>query len=531
MRVSPEELIQRIRTAPELADESGNFIGKQEYEARVNRFYPGGVDAFESALSDEILIQKWTELVGGPATVDDAEIETAYRERNEKTSIRYFLVPSSEQEVPTTISDDELRTWYDTHQDRYRRQDGRMIRYVTIEREQAGSIEISDDEVRAAYEADTSRFTHPEQRRARHILFRVDSNADEATRERARARAEETLARIKAGEDFGKLAGELSQDTFSAKRGGDLDWFARGAMVPPFDEAVFSTPPGQLCPVVQTQYGYHVIEVTGAREAGTLPLEDVRPQLVAELRIKRAEEAMLAQARRLRDRIESPADFDKVAAEAGLEVSRRFVNEQEGMREIGASNDFRTAVLDLQPGQVSEPLRVSRGVAIVVVDEMVPASVAPLDQIEDRVRSDLLNARAEEAAVDAAEKALARHPGLDRAAKALGREVKDSGDLTPGQALPGSGGSSPEMREALFGAAAKPGERGVVEVPAGALAYEIVNRVPFDPQAFAAARDDLRKELLEQRRLGLRRSMVDQLSRQSEIVINQQLVDRLDGGA
>jgi peptidyl-prolyl cis-trans isomerase D len=532
LRVTDEELIARIRSEPALKGPDGEFIGREEYSARINSFYPGGVAAFERELADELLMQKWTDLISQSVSVADADLERSYRERNEKTAIRYFVLPASEQKVATTIPDAELEAWYQQHTERYKRGAGRQVRYVILARERGGTeTPPSDDEIRSAYEAEVARYSHPEQRRARHILFKPETEGDEAAKQRAREKAEQTLARLRAGEDFGQLARSLSADTFSAQRGGDLDWFERGKMVAPFDEAVFATEPGQLAPVVESQFGFHVIEVTDARPAGTLPLEAVRDQIEGELRVKRADEALLARARRVRDEIKSAAEFDQAASAAGVEVQRRFINEDEGLREIGASNEFRTSVLALEPGQVSEPLRVAQGLAIAVVDELVPPSTAPLEQIQERVRSDLLNDKAVHMAVTAAEQALARQGSLDRAAKAAAREAQDSGDLAPGQALPGSGGSSPEMREALFGAQAAVGRTGVVQVPSGALAYEIVRREAFDPQAFQAARDDLRTELLQQRRQGMRRSMVDQLSRQSEIEINQELVQRLDNGA
>ena len=530
LSVTDAELIERIRT--EFQGPDGTFIGKQEYETRVNALFPGGVVAFERGLADELLMQKWTDLISESVSIGDEDLERTYRERTEKTAIRYFVVPASEQNVATTIPDAELEAWYQQHSERYRRGAGRQIRYVILARERSeGEIQPSDDEIRAAYEANLSRYSHGEQRRARHILFKAEPEGDETARQRAREQAEKTLARVRAGEDFGQLARSQSADTFSAQRGGDLDWFERGKMVAPFEEAVFATEPGQLTPIVESQFGFHVIEVTDARPAGTLPLDAVRPQIIGELRVKRADEALLARARRVRDEIKTAADLDSAASAAGLQVERRFVNEDEGLREIGASNEFRTSVLALEPGQVSEPLRVAQGLAIAVVDELVPPSIAPLEQIQERVRSDLLNDKAVRAAIATAEQALARQGALDRAAKAVGREAQDSGELGPGQAVAGSGGSSPEMREALFGAPAAVGRTGVVPVPGGALVYEIVSRQAFDPQAFQAARNDLRAELLEQRRQGMRRSMVDELSRRSNIEINQELVQRLDSGA
>jgi peptidyl-prolyl cis-trans isomerase D len=323
----------------------------------------------------------------------------------------------------------------------------------------------------------------------------------------------------------------MAQDSFSGQRGGDLDWFGRGQMVSEFEESAFMTPPGQLAPLTETQFGYHVILVTGERAAGTTPLEEVQDDLLNELRARKAEDDLVAEADRIRGLIDSPGEFDAVATEQGLEILRSFVNEDEGMRELGASSEFRTAVMAMEAGEISAPLRISRGLALVVVEEIVPESVAPLDDVEERVRTDILNDRAQRAARTTAEQALEHREDFAEAVAALSAEAQDSGELAPGQVLPGTGGSSLEMQEALFGDAVTIGDRGVVEVPAGALVYEVATRQPFDPIAFEGQKETLREELVQQRRLGMRRSMVDELSGQLEIVINEPLVQRLDGGA
>ncbi len=531
LSVSREELIEEIRSIPELSDASGTFVGKREYETRL-RNYPGGVVAFERRMADELLIEKWTDLVSQPISIDESDLEAVYRERNEKTAADFFVVPSADQEIETAISDGDALRWYEQHPDDYRRKEGRNIRYVTFEREaRTGESEISEEEIAAAYESSQARFTHPEQRRARHILFRVEQQASDEEKQRVRQRAEDALRRVQAGEDFAALARELSEDTFSGQRGGDLDWFGRGQMVGPFEEAAFSTAPGELAPLTETEFGFHVIQVTDAREAGTMPLEDVRPQLLSELQLSRAEELMLAEAARIRDRIDSAESFDAVLQEEGLEVTTTFVNEDQGLREIGASTEFSSTVLAMEAGEISRPLRVARGVAIVMADEIVPAGVAPFEAVDQKVRTDLLNERARQAAFAAAERALEGAGDLPAAAAPLNLEVRESGDLAPRQVLPATGGNSPELQAALFGDAVAVGDRGVVPVPAGALAYEITRREPFDAPAFQAARESLRAELLLQRRQGMRRSMVDQLGRQMEIVINDEVVRRVDGGA
>ena len=532
LTVSDEELVERIRTAPELADPDGNFIGKPEYERRVGRFYAGGVAAYESYMARLILMDKWTNLISQTLSVDDADLESVYRQRTEKTAIDYIVIRSSDQEIDTTVTDEQAEAWYAGHQDLYERDAGRRIRYVTIQREAASdTIEVAEDEIAAAYEANQARYTHPEQRRASHILLRVDPGATEEEKEGLRQQAEDILARVQAGEDFAALARALSQDPTSGQRGGDLDWFGRGQMVGPFEEAAFKTPAGELAPLTETDFGFHVIQVTDSRAAGTLPIADVRDDLIRELRQGKAEEVMLGKAARVRELIGSVEALESVALAEGLEVQSGFVNETEGLREIGASTEFRTAILEMEAGTISSPLHVAGGVAIAVVDELAPASVAPLVEVDQKLRTDVLNDRARRMATDAAQQELERHDSLAGIETALDVETQDSNDLAPGQAIPGTGGSTAELQAVLFGDATEIGDRGSIEVPAGTLIYEVTRREPFDPIAFEGARTDLETEMIQQLRQQMQSSMLEHLRGQHSIEINTPLVERLDGGA
>ncbi len=527
--VSTQELIERIRTIPELLDASGKFVGKEEYERRL-RGIPGGAATFEQQLATDMLAEKWTALVSQSVTVDDRELEELHRARTEKTAIDYFLIGLSAGTYDTKVTDDETRAWYDTHPERYTRDRGLRIRSVLLDRQsQLAQVQPTDEELRAQYATNAARYAHPEQRRASHILFRVERDAGDAARAAARAKAEAALARLSAGEGFATLARALSEDTLSAERGGDLGWFGRGQMVAPFETAAFETAVDAIAPLTESDFGIHVIQVTGARPAGTAPFEEVRDQIAQEVRLRVAEERITAQAARFREKVTAADRFDAVAAEDGLRVERRFVSASSGVAELGLAPELQASLLKLEAGLVSQPLRSSRGLLVAVVDEQVPAGIAPFDEVAGNVRGDILDARSRDATLAVARNALAAGRDLRAAARSAHHEVESSGDLAPGQTLPAWGGDSPELRRALFSADALVGSRGVAAVPAGAVVYEVTRRVPFDQAAFEAAKSALRDELREQRRASIVRSVVDRLRRESEIVINEPLVRSLDG--
>ncbi len=138
------------------------------------------------------------------------------------------------------------------------------------------NIKVSEEDIRQYYNANIEKFKQKESVRARHILIKVPENADATVREKARKKAEDLLKRVKAGEDFKKLASEYSEDPGSAKKGGDLGYFTRGRMVKPFEDAAFSLKPGEVSGIVKTKFGYHIIKVLDKKPGGVMPLDAVR---------------------------------------------------------------------------------------------------------------------------------------------------------------------------------------------------------------------------------------------------------------
>jgi peptidyl-prolyl cis-trans isomerase C len=138
----------------------------------------------------------------------------------------------------------------------------------------AGDAEPSQEEVQTFYEENKDlQFTTPEQRCARHILFNKDQ----------KQKAEEVKSQLQNGADFAKLAKEYSQDPQSAQNGGDLGCLGRGETVENFEKAVFGAEEGEILGPVETEFGYHLIEVTQINAKRTQPLEEVEPQIREQL--------------------------------------------------------------------------------------------------------------------------------------------------------------------------------------------------------------------------------------------------------
>jgi len=133
---------------------------------------------------------------------------------------------------------------------------------------------VSEEDKRKEYEANKDKLNVPDEVRASHILIKVDEKATPEEKQKAREKIDSIRAKVMSGEDFAKLAKENSEDG-SAQNGGDLSYFRRGEMVKPFEDAAFGMEKDQLSPVVETQFGYHIIKVTDKKAAHTLTYEEV----------------------------------------------------------------------------------------------------------------------------------------------------------------------------------------------------------------------------------------------------------------
>lgn len=163
-----------------------------------------------------------------------------------------------------------------------------QIQYVVLDVESLKSgVTFTEEDLRKYYSENASRYGVPEERRASHILIKVDRNApaQERAKAKAKAKAEELLAMVRKDPgSFAEVAKKYSQDEGSASNGGDLDFFSRGAMVKEFDAAVFAMKPGEISNLIETDFGFHIIRLTGMRGGEHKSFDQVRPEVEAEVR-------------------------------------------------------------------------------------------------------------------------------------------------------------------------------------------------------------------------------------------------------
>lgn len=140
-------------------------------------------------------------------------------------------------------------------------------------------VAVSEAKAQSYYKEHSDVFKTPEMIRARHILIKTDPSASEEDKKKLKAKAEKVVEKLKKGEDFAKLALEVSDDPGTKAKGGDLDFFPKGTMIPAFEEAAFALKPGEMSGLVETEYGYHIIKVEEKKDALLEPYEKIKEKV------------------------------------------------------------------------------------------------------------------------------------------------------------------------------------------------------------------------------------------------------------
>ena len=217
----------------------------------------------------------------------DAALQ-AYLQRRE-IQIQKFAAKDFGAKVQ--VSDADLEGFYKENAERFRSVESADVEYLVLDSNSLmASITLPEQDLKTYYEQNLQRLAGQEQRRASHILINAPKDAPAAERDKARVQAEALLAQVqKAPKTFAEVARKHSQDPGSAAKGGDLDFFARGAMVKPFEDAVFGMKAGEISPLVESEFGFHIIQLTGIKAPKAPSFEAMRPQLEADLRKQQAQ--------------------------------------------------------------------------------------------------------------------------------------------------------------------------------------------------------------------------------------------------
>ncbi|MCX7893320.1 MAG: SurA N-terminal domain-containing protein [Burkholderiales bacterium] len=283
--VSDEALRETILAIP--AFQENGVFSKERYEQllRGQNLTPA---MFEALLRQDLTQQQVAAAIAESAFVARTAARDFAALRAEQREVAEVVFPPAQFAAQVKVTPEAIEKFYAENRRDFEVPEQVRVEYVVLSPETlAVAGGVTPAEAKAWYEQHLPQYQQPETRQASHIL--IAAGADPKERAAARQKAEEVVRELRANPaKFAELAKKLSQDPGSAAQGGDLGAFGRGAMVKPFEDAVFSLKPNQVSDPVETEFGFHVIKVTAVRPERTVPFEDVRPEIERELAKQRA---------------------------------------------------------------------------------------------------------------------------------------------------------------------------------------------------------------------------------------------------
>ncbi len=514
---------------------NGNFIGQDAYEEKLQQASLT-IPEFEREVKEQVLFDKVRNLVGGAATVTDAEIRDQFQKENTKVKFEYAVLKKDDIERSLHPTDTELKAFYDKNKANYNNAipEKRKISYIVVDTSKVQSqTQISQADLQAYYSQHQDEYRVPDQVNVRHILFKTplpgpDGKVDQKGVEAAKQKAQDVSKQLKAGGNFADLAKKYSEDKDTGKDGGSLGWIQRGRFgSADEDKVVFGLSKGATSDVIATDSGFDIVHVDDKQDAHLKTLDEVKAQIEPILKQQKASQQAEAIANTLVAQARSQG-IEKAAAAKGFQVvTTDFVGRTDSLPGVGTAPQLMDSVFGATEKAPPDEAAIPQGFAIYQVLGIKPPATPSFEDIRARVEKEFKDERAgtllSQKTQELSDRAKADHD-LKKAAKELGAAVKTSELVLPDGQVPDIGSMSGPASVAFT---LKPGEiSGPIEAANSGVVLSILEKQEPNEQDFAAKRDEIRNGLMQQRQQQLFGMFVEnarqQMEKSGKIKINQQ---------
>lgn len=479
---------------------------------------------YEESLRLELLAGKVNSRLGNFAVLTDQELDQRFAFNNTEIKLAYATLLATDFGKEVQVEAEALQAYFDGHKEAYKSAPQVKIKYLAFSVAQAmADLVITDDQILDAYQKNSSTYERPETRTARHILLKTDGNNDEAQL----ARAEELIAKLKAGGSFSELARKFSDDPGSASQGGDLGAFSRGQMVPTFDEAVFSLAKNEVSAPIKTRFGYHIIEVQDIQPATTTPLAEVKDTIRRTLQREQARNKAFEDAGAAYEKIFQAGSLDRYSAQEGVALLHStFFNRTTPPAELAGKPRLLEQAFSLVKGDLSSLIEEADGYYIIFIDDVVEPIIPALETVLKEVRADFRVAKSGELAEAKAQEILA----ACTAGKDFRQAVSEAGGQV--QTTPWFSRSSRDrsgLPDAISSAAftlsaAQPYPEAIGVDGTTFYVYRFEDKQE-SRTATAQAKEAFRATLLQEKQMATLESWLNQMMKTGEITTNTKLIE------
>jgi peptidyl-prolyl cis-trans isomerase D len=408
-----------LQTFPELGDPSLSKEARAQRYSDIARARNMTIDGLEAKVRQALIYQRTAGEIESSTFAPKAVATRLADVIAQEREVQQMPFKSADFTGQVKITDDMLKAYYNKNLAQFQIPEQAKIEYVVLSVDNlAQQITISDADAEKFYKENQKRYAVEEQRRASHILIKAAKGASDAVKAAAKEKAEKLLAEARKNPgDFAKLAKENSEDEGSAVKGGDLDFFGKGMMVKPFQDAVEKLKVGEISDVVQSDFGYHVIMLTAIKPADVKPFDDVKADIVSELKKQQATKkfsdlretfsnTVFEQADSLKPAIDKIGDKAQLKIETASGVTRK-PDPALASTVVYNNQKFLTALFaddSIKKKQNTEAIEVTPGTLISGrVTEYKAASQKPFEEVQAIVREAVTQTEAQKLAQKASE--------------------------------------------------------------------------------------------------------------------------------
>jgi peptidyl-prolyl cis-trans isomerase D len=533
LQVSPQEIMDYIMAKYPIFQENGKFIGLKKYQEilQANRI---AESEFENAIKEELIMEKFQNLLLTNVFIHPDEIWEEYKKENEKVKIDYIYVGKKDYIEDVNATSEELKNYFQEKKQQYLIPEKRKIEYVLINPEELKyKIEIAEEEIERYYEQNKSLFLVPEERRASHILIKIPEDASPDMIEQAEMRAEDIYKKAQAGEDFAKLAEDYSEDEATAKEGGDLGYFQGGRMVPEFDSKAFSMNIGEISTPVKSQFGFHIIKLVDIRNPHFKSIDDIEVQT----RIKKdlTEAKSFQEAETISQKIaklgkgKGKGKLAQAAKSYSLEAKESaFFSQEEGPAEIPNSFSIAEKAFQFKVGEISSPISLSKGYIVIKLLEIQESYMPKFDEVKDEVESDFRIEGSERIAqqkIHTIKEKLNSSELFEKIAEENQLDIKSTDLFTYDQYIPQLGSSSQFFKKAFALQSNQISQ--VISLENGYFIFRVAEKIEAKVSEFQEQKEELKAQMLYQKQMNLLSQILSRLREKRKIHINSELYNRL----
>lgn len=483
---------------------------------------------FEARVRQELMVEQLTDAYARSVFVPTAVIDRLVRLNEEQREVSLAQFGPDTYLARAGIEPSEVKAYYDGHPAEFQTPEQVRLEYVVLSADALqADIQVTPEEAKKYFGEHEREFGTPEERRASHVLVKVAASASAAEQAAAKRKAEELFEQARrTPQKFAELAKQHSQDPGSAGNGGDLGYFGRGSMVGPFEDAVFEMKPDEIRGPVQTDFGYHILKLTGIKPGKAVSFEEAKERIEQELRKHKAGKHFAEAAENFSNLVFEQGDSLQPAAEAlKLQIQKSpWLSRAGGEVGFPGNEKMLAAVFSedvLKNKRNTEAIEVAPNTLVSArVIEHRPASIQAFGEVKEAIAKRLARQKASELAVKEGKEKLALLAQDKDAALDWGKPVLASRRQVPGG-----------MPEAIFtevfkaSVAKLPAYVGAKNPQGGYLLARIDKTIEVDKIDDAKRRAYAQQieQMLGQEALG---AFVASLKKQADIKIRQEALEK-----